>query len=280
MRVQVIISGKNDTSVVNESDKSLSGLFAQVLTSQYQSIVDIVLTDEKPDVVHLIGVPNTKLYDKAKELCRLEIPYVYSPLGASLPWNTKSKEMDNQSYSSNALSYVMSNASAIHTCSQLEHDSIKKQKEDAVLCIIYNPIITSDISEEDFANRMYKLYHSTIADFDANIRKIIKERISYLNESCEQTCIIIQKIMYAEYLFKRGNIPQNVLNDLAKTMMEADYDEDRMAELLNSQGLDAFAGRLEQIMLDQSILSEGFMPVSVVNDKTTDNIKEIITNYQ
>lgn len=280
MRVQVIISGKNDTSVVNESDKSLSGLFAQVLTSQYQSIVDIVLTDEKPDVVHLIGVPNTKLYDKAKELCRLEIPYVYSPLGASLPWNTKSKEMDNQSYSSNALSYVMSNASAIHTCSQLEHDSIKKQKEDAVLCIIYNPIITSDISEEDFANRMYKLYHSTIADFDANIRKRIKERISYLNESCEQTCIIIQKIMYAEYLFKRGNIPQNVLNDLARTMMEADYDEDRMAELLNSQGLDAFAGRLEQIMLDQSILSEGFMPVSVVDDKTTDNIKEIITNYQ
>ena len=66
MRVQVIISGKNDASVVNESDKSLSGLFARVLLSQYQSIVDIVLTDEKPDIVHLIGVPNTKLYDKAK----------------------------------------------------------------------------------------------------------------------------------------------------------------------------------------------------------------------
>ena len=259
MRVQVIISGK---------------------LSQYQSIVDIVLTDEKPDIVHLIGVPNTKLYDKAKELCRLEIPYVYSPLGASLPWNAKSKEMDSQTYSSDALNYVLSNASAIHTCSQLEHDSIKKQKEDVVLSIIYNPIITSDIADEEFANRMYKLYHSTIADFDANIRKRIKNRISSLNESCEQTCIIIQKIMYAEYLYKRGNIPQNILNDLAKTMMEADYDEDHMEELLNSQGLEVFTGRLEQIMLDQSILSEGFMPVSIVNDKTTDRIKEIITNYQ
>ena len=280
MRVQVIISGKNDASVVNESDKSLSGLFARELLSQYQSIVDIVLTDEKPDIVHLIGVPNTKLYDKAKELCRLEIPYVYSPLGASLPWNAKSKEMDSQTYSSDALNYVLSNASAIHTCSQLEHDSIKKQKEDVVLSIIYNPIITSDIDEEEFANRMYKLYHSTIADFDANIRKKIKSRINNLNESCEQTCIIIQKIMYAEYLYKRGNIPQNILNDLAKTMMEADYDEDHMEELLNSLGLEVFAGRLEQIMLDQSILSEGFMPVSIVNDKTTDKIKEIITNYQ
>ena len=264
---------------MSESDKSLSGLFARVLLSQYQSIVDIVLTDEKPDIVHLIGVPNTKLYDKAKELCRLEIPYVYSPLGASLPWNAKSKEMDSQTYSSDALNYVLSNASAIHTCSQL-HDSIKKQKEDVVLSIIYNPIITSDIAEEEFANRMYKLYHSTIADFDANIRKRIKNRISSLNESCEQTCIIIQKIMYAEYLYKRGNIPQNILNDLAKTMMEADYDEDHMEELLNSQGLEVFTGRLEQIMLDQSILSEGFMPVSIVNDKTTDRIKEIITNYQ
>lgn len=280
MRVQVIISGKNDASVVNESDKSLSGLFARVLLSQYQSIVDIVLTDEKPDIVHLIGVPNTKLYDKAKELCRLEIPYVYSPLGASLPWNAKSKEMDSQTYSSDTLNYVLSNASAIHTCSQLEHDSIKKQKEDVVLSIIYNPIITSDIAEEEFANRMYKLYHSTIADFDANIRKRIKNRISSLSESCEQTCIIIQKIMYAEYLYKRGNIPQNILNDLAKTMMEADYDEDHMEELLNTQGLEVFTGRLEQIMLDQSILSEGFMPVSIVNDKTTDRIKEIITNYQ
>ena len=280
MRVQVIISGKNDASVVNESDKSLSGLFARVLLSQYQSIVDIVLTDEKPDIVHLIGVPNTKLYDKAKELCRLEIPYVYSPLGASLPWNTKSKEMDSLTYSSDALNYVLSNASAIHTCSQLERDSIKKQKEDVELSIIYNPIITSEIAEEEFANRMYKLYHSTIADFDANIRKRIKNRISSLNESCEQTCIIIQKIMYAEYLYKRGNIPQNILNDLAKTMMEADYDEDHMEELLNSQGLEVFTGRLEQIMLDQSILSEGFMPVSIVNDKTTDRIKEIITNYQ
>ena len=86
--------------------------------------------------------------------------------------------------------------------------------------------------------------------------------------------------MYAEYLYKRGNIPQNILNDLAKTMMEADYDEDHMEELLNSLGLEEFAGRLEQIMLDQSILSEGFMPVSIVNDKTTDKIKEIITNYQ
>lgn len=280
MRVQVIISGKNDASVVNESDKSLSGLFARELLSQYQSIVDIVLTDEKPDIVHLIGVPNTKLYDKAKELCRLEIPYVYSPLGASLPWNAKSKEMDGQTYSSDALNYVLSNASAIHTCSQLEHDSIKKQKEDVVLSIIYNPIITSDIGEEEFANRMYKLYHSTIADFDANIRKKIKNRIINLNENCEQTCIIIQKIMYAEYLYKRGNIPQKILNDLAKTMMEADYDEDHMEELLNSLGLEVFAGRLEQIMLDQSILSEGFMPVSIVNDKTTDKIKEIITNYQ
>ena len=280
MRVQVIISGKNDASVVSESDKSLSGLFARVLLSQYQSIVDIVLTDEKPDIVHFIGVPNTKLYDKAKELCRLEIPYVYSPLGASLPWNAKSKEMDSQTYSSDALNYVLSNASAIHACSQLENDSIKKQKEDVVLSIIYNPIITSDIAEEEFANRMYKLYHSTIADFDANIRKRIKNRISSLNESCEQTCIIIQKIMYAEYLYKRGNIPQNILNDLAKTMMEADYDEDHMEELLNTQGLEVFTGRLEQIMLDQSILSEGFMPVSIVNDKTTDRIKEIITNYQ
>lgn len=280
MRVQVIISGKNDASVVNESDKSLSGLFARELISQYQSIVDIVLTDEKPDIVHLIGVPNTKLYDKAKELCRLEIPYVYSPLGASLPWNAKSKEMDSQTYSSDALNYMLSNASAIHTCSQLEHDNIKKLKEDVVLSIIYNPIITSDIDEEEFANRMYKLYHSTIADFDANIRKKIKNRINNLNESCEQTCIIIQKMMYAEYLYKRGNIPQNILNDLAKTMMEADYDEDHMEELLNSLGLEVFAGRLEQIMLDQSILSEGFMPVSAVNDKTTDKIKEIITNYQ
>ena len=280
MRVQVIISGKNDASVVNESDKSLSGLFARELLSQYQSIVDIVLTDEKPDIVHLIGVPNTKLYDKAKELCRLEIPYVYSPLGASLPWNAKSKEMDSQTYSSDALNYMLSNASAIHTCSQLEHDSIKKQKEDVVLSIIFNPIITSDIDEEEFANRMYKLYHSTIADFDANIRKKIKNRINNLNESCEQTCIIIQKMMYAEYLYKRGNIPQKILNDLAKTMMEADYDEDHMEELLNSLGLEEFAGRLEQIMLDQSILSEGFMPVSIVNDKTTDKIKEIITNYQ
>jgi hypothetical protein len=205
---------------------------------------------------------------------------VYSPLGASLPWNAKSKEMDSLTYSSDALNYVLSNASAIHTCSQLERDSIKKQKEDVVLSIIYNPIITSDIAEEEFANRMYKLYHSTIADFDANIRKRIKNRISSLNESCEQTCIIIQKIMYAEYLYKRGNIPQNILNDLAKTMMEADYDEDHMEELLNSQGLEVFTGRLEQIMLDQSILSEGFMPVSIVNDKTTDRIKEIITNYQ
>ena len=161
-----------------------------------------------------------------------------------------------------------------------KRDEIKKQKEDVVLSIIYNPIITSDIAEEEFANRMYKLYHSTIADFDANIRKRIKNRISSLNESCEQTCIIIQKIMYAEYLYKRGNIPQNILNDLAKTMMEADYDEDHMEELLNSQGLEVFTGRLEQIMLDQSILSEGFMPVSIVNDKTTDRIKEIITNYQ
>jgi hypothetical protein len=53
-----------------------------------------------------------------------------------------------------------------------------------------------------------------------------------------------------------------------------------MEELLNTQGLEVFTGRLEQIMLDQSILSEGFMPVSIVNDKTTDRIKEIITNYQ
>ena len=96
----------------------------------------------------------------------------------------------------------------------------------------------------------------------------------------ENIRLIYGKILAIQHQYNRGNVMQESLDELSHIMTAAEYDEDAMEALLQKHRLDLFAARLEQVLLDNSTLTEGFTTLPPRQDKVTDLIKNSITHYQ
>ena len=105
-------------------------------------------------------------------------------------------------------------------------------------------------------------------------------KVKSLQEEDENIRYVYGKILLAHHEMHRGNMSQQSLDDLAQTMTAVDYDEDRMAKLLHQHKLDQFLGRLEQVMMELSTLTEGFITLPPIQDKQTEQMKKSITHYQ
>lgn len=67
--------------------------------------------------------------------------------------------------------------------------------------------------------------------------------------------------------------------ELATELRESNIEDDKVTEMLAEHRLSKFAGRLMHILSDMAGLDEGFMPISVINDKKAQKIKTIITKH-
>ena len=273
MRIQIYASNKTRSEEIN-------GTLISALERLYQNHSDIILTDENPDIVHVFGAWELDTCKYVSQLYKKTIPYVYSPLGGLLPWKLKRNSMENQQlvlYS--AQKKMTMRASMIHVCGLLEKESIEKSKWNEAITFIKNPIITNSISEETMAEELLKIYGEIIASYDFKVHEDIQNKVNNLEEEDENIRLIFGKILAAQHQVNRGYIKQETLDDLSHVMIAADYDEDAMANLLQKHHLDLFAARLEQVLLDESTLTEGFTTLPPIQDKETESIRKSITHY-
>lgn len=270
MRVQLFMSEKTHDIGVNRE-------LLAAITRQCQQRQDIILTDENPDIVHLFGSWEKSVSILANQLYKKTIPYVYSPLGGLLPWHTAHHA---HKIGLSAQKKIAARASTIHARSPLERNFLMEGKWNKEVVVIKNSAITNEIQEKEMVDDIIKLYNEIIASYLFKTREDIREKVLNLEEEDENIRYVFEKILLAHHEMHRGNMSQESLNGLAQAMTAVDYDEDKMAALLHQHKLDKFLGRLEQVMMEKSTLTEGFTTLPPIQDKITEQMKESITHYQ
>ena len=69
------------------------------------------------------------------------------------------------------------------------------------------------------------------------------------------------------------------LIEFTRELYRDTVNEDALVETIEEKGLTKFAGRLMQVLHEQTRLDEGYMPVDPVDDRSTKKIRESITNH-
>ena len=78
------------------------------------------------------------------------------------------------------------------------------------------------------------------------------------------------------YRYHRRQIAQQELDDFCTLLINSDYDEDKMAEILDRLKIYDFMESLEKVMEEKTQLSEGFMPITAIDNNLTKKIKKTI----
>jgi len=69
------------------------------------------------------------------------------------------------------------------------------------------------------------------------------------------------------------------LIEFTRELYRDTVNEDALVEAIEQKGLTKFAGRLMQVLQEQTLLDEGYMPVEPIDDRGTQKIRESLTNH-
>lgn len=242
--------------------------------------------DSQPaDLIHIFGCWDSKLTAKAQNLQRKHIPYIFSPMGEMQPWS-----IDEHTIQSNLrmeqYRIVARNAMAIHACSPIERDNLKPLKLGNEAIVVCNPIVTISISAQEMCAKMEQIYEEALTTHDEKTRLEISQTTekalsNYTEETLplrQRICIkdILQQTLYCRYLYNRQHLDLATMHQLTQKMKNADYNEDLMADILDTMHLTHFFASLETILQQRTSLTEGFMPIPNKDDRTAKKIARSI----
>ncbi len=240
----------------------------EMLTDEIGKDNGFILTDENPDVVHIIGAWDSHAIKIANDAIKRHIALVYTPDGALSPWYKPTSSHVKLSFK----------ASATISSGTMEQELLSGQ-DNRKLHLILNAVTTATTTAEEMATQYKEVYKKAFDDTDEALWEEVNKRIGMLKEKDESILEISHNLLYAQYLSIRGNIPQKFLDKLSALMTTSNYDEDTMTEVLKLINIDVFTQHLEYVMMEKSGLTEGFMPIIYKKDSTSEKMLDIVTNY-
>lgn len=261
MRIRLVQAAETDNT-------GIAGLTIEMLRSELEKDSSIVLTDTNPDVIHIIGGWDNSSRAIAKDACTRFIAFVHTPLSSLTPWQkptTSSKKMT-------------ASATAVVASGQMEYELLN---DDSInrLKLILNAVITATTSTNKMVEQYMTVYNEAVKKQDEALWAEVKGKVSLLKIEDPTIVTLCERILYAHYLYQRQSIPQSYIDDLSVLMTKSDYDEGKMGEVLKLIHLDLFTQQLEFVMKSKSTLTDGFMPIPCKEDKTSQQMLNIITDY-
>lgn len=272
MRIRLYIPSR-----LSDDTDGAAEAFVSELRQALEAQPDVDIVEENPDVVHLLGCWNKDVDQQMKRCRRLRIPTVYSPLGGLSPWS-----LTQHSTAQERLRQKRTTRSAnlVQVWGPEEKAEILRRKWATEITVVKNSATAIDFSLTDLASAMTDIYNKVAVVHDKAIRINIDKHVAEAMDGAEDDAKeVARRLLYAHYYMGRGELPQAVLNDLSETMLHAEYDEEDFAADLKAMGIYDFTARLEQLMAETASLTEGFMPIVAINDKKTNKLKSIITQY-
>ena len=213
------------------------------------------LRRQHPDLIHIIGLGDLATRQLMARAEKLRIPYVVTPLSTLQPW-TRTRFPHFPS------------STILVASSLIEQEQLVKQRPDAEVPLLGNPVVSASTTMEVYASRMLEVYDEALSRHDNAIRQQIADRIAKLEETDADICEILRQVLYVRYQHHRRHITQATIDLLSSTMTAANYDEALMADRLNELQLTSFFAQLETFLAESSTLTEGFMPIPSQPNKT------------
>ena len=207
-----------------------------------------------PEMYHLLGYPDEKIMSCLKHAHRLRVPVIYSP------FDVTALVFDNMER------YV----SALHLNSKMEQKTIAKKKYKGKCIFIPNSLTTTQITTQAMMLQLRQLYFEVLELNRENLRKEIAAKVPQTDEALREIC---QQVLYAQLLIDRQRLTHQFLTDFSSYLVQTSYDEDKLQQLLQTLKISNLMARLLQLMSETTQLSEGFMPISPLDDKTTKQIR-------
>lgn len=261
MRIQLIKGAEVD-------ETGLVELTANYIKGQLEQRGEHSLVDDNPDVLHVVGAFDRASIAIIRQQRKRHIAFVCTPVTALTPWNSPSASNVKLSGEANI---IISSGEMEHTL--LEGKTKQEQR------LIKNTILTATTTDEEMMTAYSEVYAKAYEINEAEMQKFVKDKIALLNEENVTITTLCERLLYAQLLYQRRNIPLRYLQELTDFMTANDYDEDRLASLLQLLQLDIFTQQLEYAMKEQTGLTEGFMPIIWKEDKTSKDILTTLTNY-
>lgn len=69
------------------------------------------------------------------------------------------------------------------------------------------------------------------------------------------------------------------LIELTRELYRDNVNDEKLCEMLEEKSLSGFAARLMQVLSEQVLLDEGFMPLDPIDDKQTEHLRKLLTNH-
>lgn len=272
MRVRLYIPQR-----LNDLTNGAGLAFVSEVRAALEQRQDTQIVDGDADIVHLFGSWNGEVDRIARRCHRLAIPTVYSTLGGLAPWFIASHNLHQRATQRRTAGA----ASVIQVWGPEERAELKRRKWNGNVSEIKNPATSVGFSRDALGQALAGLYQETAIAHDTYIKKGIEQRVNEaMAEAGADAKELCRKLLYAQYYHRRGTLPKQVLNDIALTMLRANYDEEAFIEDLKTLDLLKFTVRLEKLMAEKAGLTEGFMPIEAVDDKKTDELRKTIKDYE
>ena len=269
------------TSALLEKDDYKSKLI-KILQHYLSLSPDVVLIAENPDIVHFFDAKDKHNIAYATKLYNMEIPILVSPLNSFFSWNSHHQRAKEETLKPKKYP-IVNFVTAFHASGQLEYNQLKTLKTNKNIRLIENSVITNSITDELMAHQFVDYYKEILLLHDKIVKEKINQKVSKfiasdvdVNGNMKNLCSMF---LYIEYLYHRHNIPFNILQELSTAMFEAEYNEDKFAEYLETLKITNFVEALESVLFSRSLLTEGFMPIAFKEGKLADKIENLITNY-
>lgn len=229
---------------------------------------EIEIVDTSPDIVHMFGQWSLRSEQKIKEWVKLKIPVIFTSIDG----------MSSLIHSQTSIVKKIVTASTSICVSGPKEQNILLSRFGATnIQIIANPLVTSTITEKEFANKIYETYQKQIEEFDKDIRRGIQKQMVKLKEKNDTISKICSTLLYAQYQVHRKDLRKSVIDELVQTLMTEHYDEDKVCKDLKALDIYRFSQRMMSVAQQYATLTEGFMPVPALDDDTTSQIIDTLS---
>ncbi len=144
------------------------GVDVRIATSNEKNLI-AVLADY--DILHIFGCWSKSACQLADKAYRLFLPYIITPLGTLQPW-----EMEHYKHRSlfvREQKTAVEKASAVTVCGKLEEHTFGQLAWNKRVCLIKNPVLTSQTTFDDIAKSFTALYQKVL---DSNARILLNQQ--------------------------------------------------------------------------------------------------------
>lgn len=269
MRIKYIIPTKIHPNMINV------GMY-QHLCEEFQTRHNAEVVETSPDIVHIFGVWNHNYSHLSKNYRSIGIPVVFTSVDGMI--RLKSHEGDPTKKLSTLLSLrkTAKSGTILHACGQMEKSAITGIAKSADVRIIPNSEFTAAIDTMAMADRFLDMYSSACTINDKKIREQISSAVEKTNTTDKCIVDICSRILYIKQRFIMQNIPQTFLDETASVMIESNYDENEMAQILANLRLTKFASSVMALLSSRANLTEGFMPIESTDGKSVRKMERVI----